>query len=34
MLYWVGVAACALALLISVSLLELGHMITGKRFGM
>src|SRR5689334_8343442 len=34
MLYWLGVAAFALAILISVSLHELGHMITGKRFGM
>jgi membrane-associated protease RseP (regulator of RpoE activity) len=34
MLYWVGVAAFALTILISVSLHELGHMITGKRFGM
>jgi len=34
MLYWLGVAAFALAILISVSLHELGHMITAKRFGM
>jgi membrane-associated protease RseP (regulator of RpoE activity) len=34
MLYWVGVAAFALCILISVSLHELGHMITAKRFGM
>src|SRR3954453_22203910 len=34
MLYGLGVAAFALAILISVSLHELGHMITGKRFGM
>ncbi|MEV7622910.1 site-2 protease family protein [Actinoplanes sp. NPDC089786] len=34
MLYWVGVAAFALAILISVSLHEAGHMITAKRFGM
>jgi membrane-associated protease RseP (regulator of RpoE activity) len=34
MLYWVGTAAFALTILISVSLHELGHMITGKRFGM
>jgi membrane-associated protease RseP (regulator of RpoE activity) len=34
MLYWVGVAAFALTILISVSLHELGHMVTGKRFGM
>ncbi|MFI5491087.1 M50 family metallopeptidase [Actinoplanes sp. NPDC051859] len=34
MLYWVGTAAFALAILISVSLHELGHMITAKRFGM
>jgi membrane-associated protease RseP (regulator of RpoE activity) len=34
MLYWLGVAGFALAILISVSLHELGHMITAKRFGM
>ena len=34
MLYWLGVAFFALAILISVSLHELGHMITAKRFGM
>lgn len=34
MLYWLGVAAFALAILISVSLHELGHMVTAKRFGM
>jgi len=34
MLYWLGVAAFAAAILISVSLHELGHMITAKRFGM
>jgi membrane-associated protease RseP (regulator of RpoE activity) len=34
MLYWLGVAAFALSILISVSLHELGHMITAKRFGM
>ncbi|XVU24164.1 M50 family metallopeptidase [Actinoplanes sp. CA-054009] len=34
MLYWLGVAAFALAILISVSLHEAGHMITAKRFGM
>jgi membrane-associated protease RseP (regulator of RpoE activity) len=34
MLYWLGVAAFALCILISVSLHELGHMITAKRFGM
>jgi membrane-associated protease RseP (regulator of RpoE activity) len=34
MLYWLGVAAFALAILVSVSLHELGHMITAKRFGM
>ncbi|WP_305782845.1 M50 family metallopeptidase [Symbioplanes lichenis] len=34
MLYWLGTAAFALAILISVSLHELGHMITAKRFGM
>ena len=34
MLFWLGVAAFALAILISVSLHELGHMITAKRFGM
>ncbi|MEV6595269.1 site-2 protease family protein [Actinoplanes sp. NPDC051346] len=34
MLFWVGTAAFALAILISVSLHELGHMITAKRFGM
>ena len=33
-MYWLGVAAFALAILISVSLHELGHMITAKRFGM
>ncbi|MDI6097601.1 site-2 protease family protein [Actinoplanes sp. NEAU-A12] len=34
MLFWLGVVAFALTILISVSLHELGHMITGKRFGM
>ncbi|MFI5931248.1 M50 family metallopeptidase [Actinoplanes sp. NPDC051494] len=34
MLYWLGTAAFALAILISVSLHELGHMITAKRFNM
>jgi membrane-associated protease RseP (regulator of RpoE activity) len=34
MLYGLGVAAFALAILISVSLHEAGHMITAKRFGM
>ncbi|MEU4156626.1 site-2 protease family protein [Actinoplanes sp. NPDC026670] len=34
MLFWLGCAAFALTILISVSLHELGHMITGKRFGM
>src|SRR3954465_7623057 len=34
MLYWLGVAAFAPGLLISVSLHELGHMVTAKRFGM
>jgi membrane-associated protease RseP (regulator of RpoE activity) len=34
MLYWLGVVAFALAILISVSLHELGHMITAKHFGM
>src|SRR5882724_2542257 len=34
MLYWVGVAAFALCILVSVSLHELGHMITAKRYGM
>ncbi|MGK5678701.1 M50 family metallopeptidase [Actinoplanes sp. URMC 104] len=34
MLYWVGVAAFALAILISVSLHEFGHMLTAKAFGM
>jgi membrane-associated protease RseP (regulator of RpoE activity) len=34
MLYGLGVAAFALAILISVSLHELGHMLTAKRFGM
>ncbi|MDY7086723.1 MAG: site-2 protease family protein [Actinomycetota bacterium] len=34
MLYWLGVAAFALAILISVSLHELGHMLTAKGFGM
>jgi len=34
MLYWLGTAAFALAILISVSLHELGHMITAKRYGM
>jgi membrane-associated protease RseP (regulator of RpoE activity) len=33
-LYWVGVAAFAACILVSVSLHELGHMITAKRFGM
>src|SRR3954454_14038320 len=34
MLFWLGVAAFALAILLSVSLHELGHMITAKRYGM
>src|SRR3954452_17422129 len=34
MLYGLGVAGFALAVLISVGLHELGHMITAKRFGM
>src|SRR5690349_15615566 len=34
MLFWLGAAAFALTILVSVSLHELGHMITGKRFGM
>jgi membrane-associated protease RseP (regulator of RpoE activity) len=34
LLFWLGAAAFALTILISVSLHELGHMITGKRFGM
>jgi membrane-associated protease RseP (regulator of RpoE activity) len=34
MLYWLGTAAFALTILISVSLHELGHMITAKRYGM
>src|ERR1044071_10099230 len=34
MLYWVGVVAFALGILISVSLHEAGHMVTAKRFGM
>ncbi len=34
MLYGLGVAAFALCILVSVSLHELGHMITAKRFGM
>jgi membrane-associated protease RseP (regulator of RpoE activity) len=34
MLYWLGVAGFALTILISVSLHELGHMITAKRFNM
>ncbi|GAA2671303.1 M50 family metallopeptidase [Actinoplanes palleronii] len=34
MLFWLGAAAFALTILISVSLHELGHMITGKRLGM
>src|SRR3954454_20613487 len=34
MLFWLGVAAFALAILLSVSLHELGHMLTAKRFGM
>jgi membrane-associated protease RseP (regulator of RpoE activity) len=34
MLFWLGCAAFALTFLVSVSLHELGHMITGKRFGM
>jgi membrane-associated protease RseP (regulator of RpoE activity) len=34
MLFWLGTAAFALAILISVSLHELGHMLTAKRFGM
>src|SRR6187551_2304238 len=34
MSYWLGFVAFALVILISVSLHELGHMITAKRFGM
>jgi len=34
MLFWVGTAAFALCILVSVSLHELGHMLTAKRFGM
>src|SRR6201991_3069792 len=34
LLFWLGAAAFALTILISVSLHELGHMITGKRFGL
>ncbi|HET6481260.1 MAG TPA: site-2 protease family protein [Actinoplanes sp.] len=34
MLYWLGFAAFALAILISVSLHEFGHMVTAKAFGM
>src|SRR3954466_9458688 len=34
MAYWLGVAGFALAILISVSLHEAGHMITAKGFGM
>jgi membrane-associated protease RseP (regulator of RpoE activity) len=34
MLYWVGVAAFAACILVSVSLHELGHMVTAKRFNM
>src|SRR3954454_23391405 len=34
MLYWLGVADFALCILVSVSLHELGHMLTAKRFGM
>ena len=34
MLFWLGAGAFALTILISVSLHELGHMLTGKRFGM
>ena len=34
MLYWLGVVAFALAILISVSLHEAGHMLTAKAFGM
>jgi membrane-associated protease RseP (regulator of RpoE activity) len=34
MAFWLGTAAFALTILISVSLHELGHMITGKCFGM
>jgi membrane-associated protease RseP (regulator of RpoE activity) len=34
MLFLLGAAAFALTILVSVSLHELGHMITGKRFGM
>ncbi|MBU2662215.1 site-2 protease family protein [Actinoplanes bogorensis] len=34
MLYWLGVVAFALAILISVSLHEFGHMLTAKGFGM
>ncbi|HEY0000602.1 MAG TPA: site-2 protease family protein [Actinoplanes sp.] len=33
-MFWLGTAAFALTILISVSLHELGHMVTGKRFGM
>jgi membrane-associated protease RseP (regulator of RpoE activity) len=33
-MFWLGTAAFALTILISVSLHELAHMITGKRFGM
>jgi len=34
MLYWVGFVAFALAILVSVSLHEAGHMLTAKAFGM
>jgi membrane-associated protease RseP (regulator of RpoE activity) len=34
MLFWLGFVAFALAILVSVSLHELGHMITAKRYGM
>jgi membrane-associated protease RseP (regulator of RpoE activity) len=34
LLYWVGVLAFAACILVSVSLHELGHMLTAKRFGM
>src|SRR5690348_13216725 len=34
LLFWLGVAAFAATILISVSLHEAGHMITAKRFGM
>ncbi|GAA0550441.1 zinc metalloprotease Rip [Paractinoplanes ferrugineus] len=34
MLYWLGVAAFALTILISVSLHEFGHLLTAKYFGM